>query len=70
MRDYLEAERQFKDGLKVKKVQDVKKALDNFINQLKIHFDLDDNEIDRVLELLIKSRKKEITQKKWWQIWK
>ncbi len=53
-----------------KKKQDAKKSLNNYVNQLKLHFDLNDEEIVRVLEAVLRSKKKNIILKKWWQIWK
>lgn len=54
------------------KNQYVRKYLINYINQLKIHFDLNDQEIIEVVKFTLNlySQKNEGFIKKWWQIWK
>lgn len=54
----------------VKKKQSAAKALNNYMEQLKIHFDLSDRDIIKVLELALKERKNEMFIKKWWHILK
>jgi len=70
MGDYSAAEKQTDYNSKNKKNQDVKRSLNNYINQLKIHFDLNDEEIFNIVESVQKSRKNNYCVKKWWQIWK
>jgi len=70
MGDYYAAEKQTDYTSKSKKNQDVKRSLNNYINQLKIHFDLNDEEIFNVIESVQRSRKNNCHIKKWWQIWK
>lgn len=57
-------------GNPIKKKQNAVKALNNFLNQLKIHFDFNDNDIIKVLELMLKEKKHENFTKKWWHILK
>lgn len=52
------------------KKQAAKKSLNNYVNQLKTHFDLNDTEIIKILDSILKSKKRNIIIKKWWQIWK
>ena len=54
----------------VKKKQNAAKALNNYMEQLKIHFDLSDNDIIKVLELALKEKRNGIFIKKWWHILK
>ncbi|MDD3013515.1 MAG: hypothetical protein PHC34_07425 [Candidatus Gastranaerophilales bacterium] len=70
MGDYYAAEKQTIYNSKNKKSQDVKRSLNNYINQLKIHFDLNDEEIFNIVESVQKARKNYYQIKKWWQIWK
>lgn len=56
--------------LKIKKIQNAKKSLNNYINQLKIHFDLNDDEIFSIIKALFESKRNNNLLKKWWQIWK
>lgn len=55
---------------KIKNNQEATKSLNNYINQLKFHFGLNDKDIIIILESLQKSRKISNPKKKWWQIWK
>lgn len=66
--DFSAAER--KVGGNARKHQDVKRLLNNFITQIKLHFDLTDEDIIEVLDSLLKSRRDKYPQKKWWQLWK
>lgn len=50
--------------------QDAQKSLNTYINQLEFHFDLSGDDIVHLLELALKSRKKKVSKKKWWQMWK
>jgi len=54
----------------VKKKQSAAKALNNYMEQLKIHFDLNDRDIIKVLELALKEKRNENFIKKWWHILK
>lgn len=70
MGDYYAAEKHTDYNVKNKRNQDVKKSLNNYINQLKIHFDLNDDEIFNIVESVQKTRKNSVQKNKWWQIWK
>jgi hemerythrin-like domain-containing protein len=70
MGNYYAAEKQTDYNSKNKKYQDVKKSLNNYINQLKIHFDLNDEEIFKIVKSVEISRRNNFLVKKWWQIWK
>jgi len=54
----------------IKKNRDAAKSLNNYLNQLKIHFDLNDADVIKVLDLILKERKSESFVKKWWHIFK
>lgn len=41
------------------------KSLNNYMEQLKLHFDLSDEEIDLIIKIVSKKR----NIKKWWQFW-
>lgn len=70
MRDYSAAEKHsYINDLKNNKSKDVKKSLNNYLNQLKFHFDLSDTDISELLEFMMESRKVNKSKKKWWQIW-
>ena len=51
------------------KRSDAKKSLSNYVGQLKMHFDLSDQELVNVLECVLKSKKNTNFFKKWWHIW-
>lgn len=70
MSEYGAAEKKFDYGNKNKKIQDVKKSLNNYLNQLKIHFDINDEDVLNILESIQKSRKKSNFGNPWWHIWK
>lgn len=53
-----------------KKQQNARKSLENYVKQLKMHFDLNDKDIIKVLETMVKLHKNNVFCKKWWQIWK
>ena len=53
-----------------KKKQNAVKALNNYLNQIKIHFDFDDKDIVKVLEAALKEKKHEVFVKKWWHMLK
>lgn len=52
------------------KKQGAVKALNNYLNQLKIHFDFNDRDIITVLESILKEKKHEVFIKKWWHMLK
>ncbi|MEI7474603.1 MAG: hypothetical protein WCK67_07455 [bacterium] len=54
---------------KTKKRNEAGRSLNRYIDQLKFHFELTDNDVLSVLNLIIKNRK-ENSSKKWWQLWK
>ena len=64
------AQKRLYNNVLVKKKQSAAKALNNYMEQLKIHFDLNDRDIVKVLELALKERKKGNFIKKWWHILK
>lgn len=68
MGDFSAAEK--KEGKSPRRNQDVKRLLNNFLTQIKLHFDISDEDITQVLESLIRNRKNKYHQKKWWQFWK
>lgn len=70
MGDFSSIEKQSHSDLKNEKNKDIKKSLNNYINQLKFHFDLNDKDILELLESVLKSRKNFEAQNKWWQIWR
>ena len=69
MSDYSAAEKHSCNDLKNNKSKDVKKSLNNYLNQLKFHFDLSDVDISELLAFTLESRKRNKSKKKWWQIW-
>ena len=64
------AQKRLGNSVLVKKKQNAAKSLNNYIEQLKIHFDLSNDDIIKVLELALKERRNEIFIKKWWHILK
>jgi len=51
--------------------QDARKSLNNYINQLKIHFDLNDEDIIEIVKTIFDNQlQRNDFSKKWWQIWK
>ncbi len=54
----------------VKKKQNAAKSLSSYIEQLKIHFDLNDKDTVKVLEIALRERKNKNFIKKWWHILK
>ena len=53
-----------------KKKADAKRSLNNYINQLKIHFDLHDEEVVNILDMVLKSKRNNCSVKKWWHVWR
>lgn len=64
------AQKQLGNSVLIKKKQSAAKSLNNYMEQLKIHFDLNDIDVIKVLELALKERRKGIFIKKWWHILK
>lgn len=64
------AQKRLCNNILVKKKQNAAKSLNNYMDQLKIHFDLSERDIIKVLELSLKKRKNENFIKKWWHIFK
>lgn len=54
------------------KKQNAKNSLNNYIKQLKIHFDLKEEELTEVIKAVLESQPQNKTKfiKKGWQIWK
>lgn len=69
MGDHYAAEKQSDYNSKSKRNQDVKRSLNNYINQLKFHFDMNDEEIYNIVESIQKSRKASNYKNKWWHLW-
>lgn len=55
-------------GNNIKKRQNVLKSIDNYLCQLKMHFELSDAEMAEILKIVFSQYKKTISSKKWWQI--
>ncbi len=51
-----------------KKRQNVLKSINNYLSQLKVHFELSDKELVDILKIITTQYKKAISSKKWWQI--
>ncbi len=51
-----------------KKKQMVMKSINNYLFQLKIHFEMSDEEIYGILKSIKLDYKKTISSKRWWQI--
>ena len=56
----------FKNGLK--KRQNAIKSVNNYLSQLKIHYDLSDTEMYDILKIIENEYKKSISSKRWWRI--
>jgi len=69
MNKFSETENRFKK-IDYKSKNDAKRSLNNYIGQLKIHFELDEDDIIQIMENILKLRKNERLIKKWWHIWK
>jgi len=52
----------------LKKRQNVLKSIDNYLCQLKMHFELSDAELADILKIVYSQYKKTISSKKWWRI--
>ena len=64
------AQKRLGNNILIKKKLGAAKALNNYMEQLKIHFDLNDRDIIKVLELALKEKRNENFIKKWWHILK
>lgn len=64
------AQKRLGNSVLIKKKQNAAKSLNHYLDQLKIHFDLSDNDLVKVLELALKERRNENFIKKWWHILK
>ena len=69
MADY-SVQHKLRNNAFARKKQNAVKALNNYLNQIKIHFDFDDKDIVKVLELTLKEKKHENFVKKWWHMLK
>jgi hypothetical protein len=63
-------EKFFKNNPESKRKQDAKRSLSNYINQLKLHFDLDAEDLVEVIAHVYKNNKNGLIEKKWWHLWK
>jgi hypothetical protein len=56
---------------KDKKYLDAKRSLNNYVNQLKFHYNLCDKELSTMIKELYEAQSNDKGfSKKWWQIWK
>jgi hypothetical protein len=62
------AQKRLSNSILVKKKQNAAKSLNNYLDQLKFHFELTDIDIAKVLEMALQERKNQIFVKKWWRI--
>ena len=54
-----------------KKRQNALKSVNNYLSQLKMHFELSENELFDILKVIISQQKKlVISSKKWWNFFK
>lgn len=53
----------------INKKYSAKKSLNNYINQLELHFELDEEEVISILSAIVKNRKSS-SSKKWWHIFR
>lgn len=51
----------------LQKKQTVLKSINNYLNQLQVHFELSDRELADILKIIYLQHKKIISSKKWWQ---
>ncbi|MEI8390591.1 MAG: hypothetical protein WCG23_12005 [bacterium] len=64
------AQKRLFDNVLVKKKQNASRSLNNYMEQLKIHFDLNDRDLIKVLEITLKEKRNKNFIKKWWHILK
>ena len=50
--------------------EEAKRSLDKYVEQLRFHFELTDEEMFKILETIKKSKNLNKFKKKWWQFWK
>lgn len=62
------AQKRLSGDFPVKKKQIASKALNSYLNQLKIHYDLNDDDVAKILEHSLRERKGNINAKRWWHI--
>lgn len=51
-----------------KKKQNVLKSINSYLSQLKMHFELSDEDLADIIKTVNAQYKKAISSKKWWQI--
>jgi hypothetical protein len=68
MGKYFVIERYF-DKKPDNKINDAKRAINKYMEEIKIHFDYNEKEIIEILENVINTRKKRCSYNKWWKIW-
>lgn len=66
----LQTQKRLSNNISCKKKQSAARSLNIYIDQLKIHFDLNEKDTIKVLEQALKERRKENIIKKLWRILK
>jgi len=61
-------EKQISNNFPAKKRQIAAKSLNNYFNQLMLHFDLNNDDLFYVIDISLKEIKNKNNKKKWWQI--
>lgn len=69
MDGYLTSEKKSSNN-NINKGKEAQKSLNNYLNQLKFHFELNDDEVLKILESTLKSKNNKNFIKKLWHIWK
>ena len=59
-----------KININIKKKQIAIKSINNYLSQLKLHYELEDSEIANVLKLIILQYQESSNSKKWWEFFK
>lgn len=57
-------------NINLKKKQTAIKSINNYLSQLKMHYELEDNELAEILKIVILPYKKISSIKKWWKFFK
>jgi len=70
MGNYSAVEKRLIKRSEIKKIQDAKRSLNNYVNQLKMHFNLNEEEVVKILHAILIAKRNNNFIKKWWQIWK
>jgi len=70
MGNYSTVEKRLIKKLEIKKIQEAKRSLNNYVNQLKMHFNLNEEEVAKILHAILIANRNNNLVKKWWQIWK